>query len=358
MTETLKLTIHALVAGGRGLGKADGVPVFVPGSAPGDVVRVRVTRRHKSYCEAEIEEMIEPSPARVTPRCPVFDSCGGCQWQHLSYAAQIEWKQTILAEQLRRLGGIAEPNVLPTIEAKSPWNYRSRIQLQIDKSGRAGFYRRGSHDVIEFDECAIAAPAINERLAAAKEHLRKQGKGRHLRVDGGKGFSQVNPEQNEQLQQLVKEGVHAHGGGRVLELYCGNGNLTFPIAEVAETVIGVDDYAGAIRHAKSAAKRGAITNVEFHATSALRMLDEMLQDELECDGVILDPPRRGAAEAIAALIELAPRWIGYISCDPATLARDLKSLLAAGYNHESSQPIDMFPQTFHIESLTWLNRSE
>lgn len=358
MTEpTHTVTIEALIAGGRGRAVLDGMQVFVPWTVPGDQVRIVIRRQHRGYCEAEVVEILQPSPARVTPPCPVFGVCGGCQWQHIAYATQVEWKQRIVQEQLRRLGGIAEATVLPIIPADTPWHYRSRIQLQVDAQQRIGFYRAGTHDVVEFAACAIADERLNARLVETKEQMRRDGKGRVLRLDDAEGFAQVNVEQNHKLRQLLREGVAARGGGAVVELYAGSGNLTFPIADVARSVLAVDDDARGIARGQQTAREKGLTHVTFVCTSAARLMQRLQETAEPIDGVILDPPRRGAAEVMASLIALRPQWIGYVSCDPATLARDVKTLLAGGYRHISSQPIDMFPQTFHIESLTWLERS-
>lgn len=355
--DLLEVTIEQLVAGGAGRAVHDGMQLFVPFVAPGERVRVRVVQRHRNYLEAEVVKILAPGPDRVIPPCPVFGACGGCQWQHLRYEAQLVWKQKILAEQLQRLAKIGAPHVLPTVAAPSPWHYRSRIQLQVDAAGRVGFFRAGSHEIVEFDTCAIADARINAQLAEAKVRLRTEGRGRHVRLDAQEGFMQVNPAQNEQLRQMVADGVRVRGGGRVVELYCGSGNLTLPLAAHATQVVAADEHAGAIAQAKQLASVQQITNVDFRATAAHRLLKHLARPGDAWDGVVLDPPRRGAAEAMAGLIALRPQWIGYVSCDPATLARDVATLCAAGYRHESSQPIDMFPQTHHIESLTWLGRA-
>lgn len=358
MNDVIELRIEKLIAGGRGCAVHQGERIFIPLTAPGDVVRARIVRRFRGYAEAELVAVLTASPDRVVPRCPVFGACGGCQWQHLRYEAQLHWKREILREQLQRIAKLAAPQVEPTLAAPSPWAYRSRIQLQVDAKGRVGFYRQGSHNVVEFDECAIADARINAQLAAAKITLRDTGQGRQLGVDARQGFTQINREQNARLQAIVAAGVAQHGGGRILELHCGQGNLTFPLAAVATQVMAVDDHAGAIRHAQAQARVQSCTNVTFRCTAAQTALREAQRAGDVYDGIILDPPRRGAAEAIAGLIALRPRWIGYVSCDPATLARDVRALMDDGYQHESSHPIDMFPHTHHIESVTWLTRCQ
>ncbi|MBI4237036.1 MAG: class I SAM-dependent RNA methyltransferase [Deltaproteobacteria bacterium] len=350
------LTILDLIAGGRGRAELNGVQVFVDGAAPGDHAQVRITKQHAHYWEGVVETVLTPSSERTVPQCPAFGRCGGCQWQHLRYEAQVAWKQRILAEQLRWIGKLRDPVVLPTIPAPSPWHYRSRIKLQIDDAGRIGFFRAGTYEAVEFEHCWIADERINTQLAANKATLRASGRGRLVQsdADADGGFAQVNPAQNAQLQQLVVEGVRAHGGGRVLELYCGNGNLTFFLAGITTAIVGIETHAASIRQAQQQAAARGHPHLDFRCTAAHRFLRHAAKQATRFDGILLDPPRRGAAEAIPGIIACAPRWIGYISCDPATLARDLRALIAAGYHHESSQPIDMFPQTFHIESVTWL----
>ncbi len=356
LSGNIPVQIDRLIAGGRGIAFVDGVPVFVAGAAPGDVVRLCVTKSHRSYHEADIAEIITPSPARVVPRCAVFGQCGGCQWQHLDYVTQLVAKQQIVQEQLRRIARL-EIAVLPTIASPSPWNYRSRIQLQVDAGGRVGFFRTGSHAVVEFARCEISEERINAQLVELKQQARAGGAGRQAVQDESSGFSQINPPQNEVLRALVADGVVQYGGGSVLELYCGSGNLTFAIAPHATQVIAADDDKGAIAAAQHEAATQKISHVQFVCISAEKILQHPAQKKSRIDCIVLDPPRRGAAESVPGIIALHPRAMCYISCDPATLARDLRLLIAAGYIVESVQPIDMFPQTFHIETVVWCRRN-
>lgn len=351
---TYTVTIEALSAGGRGRARLDGQQVFIPWTAPGDRVRITIRRQHRQYAEGEVVELLAPGPARVTPPCPVFGVCGGCQWQHLAYEAQVAWKRLILTEQLERLAGLDSPQVLPTVAADSPWHYRRRIRLHLDAQGRVGFYRAGTHEVVEFAACAIATAALNQQLPAVKEKIRREGNGRLVCEDNEAGFIQVNAEQNRRLQQLVQDGVQHYGGGTVVELYAGSGNLTFPLAAYLRSIVAVDEDAHSIARAQHRVREQRLAHVTFVCTAAAPFMRRLQQTHDRVDGVLLDPPRRGAAEVMTPLLAVRPRWIGYVSCDPATLARDVKTLVAEGYRHCSSQPIDMFPQTFHIESLTWL----
>lgn len=357
-TTWAEVTICDLVAGGAGRAELEGRQLFVPLTVPGERVRVSIVRHHRDYLEGRLMAVLTPSSDRVVPRCPVFGDCGGCQWQHLRYEGQLRWKEEIMREQLRRIGRMGDVAVLPTIAADDPWHYRSRIQLHVDEAGHVGFFRAGTHEVVEFDHCSIADVRLNAQLETAKQRIRTTGAGRQLCVEATEGFRQVNPAQNARLQQLVAEGVAARAHATVLELYCGSGNFSFPLAAVAEHVVAVDDHRGAIAQTQQEVVRRRLSCLEFYCTSALRWLKRLLRDGTRLDGVLLDPPRRGAREILEPLLRVQPSWIGYISCNPATLARDLRILCDGGYRVESCQPIDMFPQTAHIESLTWLERSD
>jgi len=422
---SFELRIESLAFGGRGLGRHDGQAVFVPFSAPGDLLRCRTVQRHKRYQQAEIVELLEASPLRVAPRCPLFGSCGGCQWQHMPYAEQLHWKQQLHAEQLRRNAGLEAPETLTTLPAEPEWEYRSRAQFKCylgDDGLVLGFYRTGSHYVIDLDNCPVCHPRINALLPALKENLsaspdpgripqvdvstgddgglrcvvhyigtqaetmerhlagfaREQGvamlmqSGRKssLRLLHGDpllhveprmgmplayragGFAQVHLEQNRRLVELVVN-VAGPNKGRVLDLYCGMGNFTLPLAMHGRRVTGIESYAPSIEQARENAARHAIGNVQFEVADGAAGLARVWGKEgFSC--VVLDPPRNGAREACLALARLKPVRIVYVSCDSSTLARDLKVLLQHGYRLQSSQPIDMFPHTAHIESVTIL----
>jgi tRNA/tmRNA/rRNA uracil-C5-methylase (TrmA/RlmC/RlmD family) len=350
----MHLTIDKLIHGGNGLGTLEGKRIFVPFAAPGDRLDVEVVKDHGTFAEARILSVIEPAPCRVIPRCPVFGRCGGCQWQHLSYEAQLSWKREILRETLAHLGGVADPDVLPAIPSPKPWNYRNRIQLHVDSQGHAGFYRPKSHEVVEFEACAVADEQINVELSARREEIGRRDRGIALRVDGSEGFGQVNSEQNEQLKKLLCAWLAEIPHEMVLELHAGSGNFTFALARVARSIIASDIDGRAVRAAMQHLEIDRLTNVQF-----LCMPDDraVRRHANGCDCVVIDPPRKGAAEAVSAIVEAKPHAILSISCDPATLARDVRILCDNGYRLVRSQPIDMFPQTFHIESLTLLTRA-
>lgn len=350
----MRMRVEKLVNGGAGMGTIEGKAAFVPLSAPGDLLDVEVTADHGGWLEASIVRIEEPAVCRVAPRCPVFGVCGGCQWQHISYEEQLKWKREILRETLARIGREGSPEVLETMASPRQWNYRNRIQLHVDSRGRIGFYRPRSKAVVEFAECAIADEALNAELNARRAELSKRDRGIALRLDDGTGsFVQINSGQNDNLRRTLVEWLGGVPHGTVCELYAGSGNFTFDIARIADAVFATDIDRNAVDAARARQQREGIANVEFMAGEAPRALKRM---QGSCDALVLDPPRKGCAEAVAAIVELKPRSILYISCDPATLARDLVSLKAHGYRLVKALPVDMFPQTHHIESLTLIAR--
>jgi 23S rRNA (uracil1939-C5)-methyltransferase len=348
------LKIEKLVFGGNGAGDAGGKKIFVPFSAPGDVLEVETADDHGTYASAQITKIIEPALCRVNPPCPVFGKCGGCQWQHISYNAQLEWKRKILIETLGRIGklSVADEAVLPTLRSPCEWHYRNRIQLHVDSKGRVGFYRQRSKEVVEFEECLIAEEDLNCRLNEMRGTLRKRRKGIAFRKGDGPSFTQINTLQNEQMKKILMEWLNEMPHDKVLELYAGAGNFTFQIAAIASRVIASDIDGKAIRHAKDTQKARKADNIEFFRESAEKTAERF---KGVCDAVILDPPRKGCKEAIEAISSLKPASIIYISCDPATLARDLNLFRDHSYNLARCLPVDMFPQTYHIESINLLS---
>lgn len=274
----------------------------------------------------------------------------------MDYDAQLLLKQKTVTDHLEKVGLGRNLSVLPTVGAKHPWNYRTRITLHCDRRGRVGFYKQGTHDAIEFSECPIASPEINARLA--DEKVKIAGKPGHyeVRTDDGEGFTQINPEQNAVLQQLVVTGMAGRSANVVVELFCGNGNFSFVMAPHVGKLYGCDSFPGSIVSAIAHAKEKMISNVQFSAMESHKFLHDLQKQGIKPDGLLLDPPRRGANEIILSVLEMSPSWICYISCNPETLARDLKYLCHGGYTLKSCQPVDMFPQTDHVETVSWLVR--
>jgi len=345
----MQITVEKLVHGGHGIGQYDGRRVFVPYSAPGDVLAVEIAEERSGVLFCRVSQIITPAPCRVSPRCPVFGQCGGCQWQHIDYGEQLKWKRAILVEALERIGKISNSTVLDTIPSPSQWNYRNRIQLHVDSEGRIGYYRSRSKDVVEFESCLIAEEDINRELAARREELCRRNRGVAIRLSGEAGFSQINTAQNKRLAELLCAWLGELPHESVLELYAGAGNFTFALAGIAGHVTASDIDGRAVRAAQLRMETERATNIQFACMPADRAARRHGKG---CDAVVVDPPRKGCAEAVDAIAEAGPASILYISCDPATLARDAHALGNRGYKLVRSQPIDMFPQTFHIESLS------
>jgi len=350
----MKIRIEKLVHGGEGIGDVDGMRIFVPYSAPGDVLEIEISEEHRSWGRARIISIVEPAPCRFEPRCPVFGKCGGCQWQHISYETQLEWKREILKESLERIGKVKNPDVLDTLPSPEQWHYRNRIQLHVDSKGRAGFYRPKSKEVVEFEQCFIADERLNRKLNDMRDELKGRDRGIALRLEDGPSFSQINSGQNERLKKTLVDWLTELPHNVVLELYAGAGNFTFEIAKVAERVVASDVDGRAIEFARRCQAEMNVHNVEFVRVPSGRAARRL---QGECDAVVLDPPRKGCAEAIPDIVRLEPRSILYVSCDPATLARDVHELAGHGYNLVRSLPVDMFPQTYHVESVTLLQQA-
>ena len=438
MREAL-VSIERMCYGVAGFGRSEGKACFVPFTAPGDQARIRVVREKRSFLEGEVLELTVPSPLRVTPPCPLFGVCGGCNWQHLPYDEQLKQKGEIFAGSLSRIGRVQSAEILPVAGSSNRYGYRSRIQLKIGvKSGvpALGFFRTGSHDVVDIGSgCAIADPLLNRiagefravlarlgevdaisqldlaigddglsvailryagkspeqligRLLAQRSGLPSVGglyvgsgaksqpdrvfgvdglsygvpaglfpDSRAMRLRFGRGgFSQVNHPQNLELIRTVWQWGGFRGTERVLDLYCGNGNISVPIAPYVAQVVGVEGYAPSIDDAVANAAHNGVGNASFQVSDASLAVRRFAQQGERFDVVILDPPRAGA-EAAGEIARLHPEKIIYVSCDPATLSRDLALICDSGYRVTRSQPVDMFPQTYHLESITELTRS-
>lgn len=438
------ITIEKIVAGGFGLGRlADGLVVLVPFTLPDERVRIAPRRRHKSYLEGDILEILAPATERIDPPCPYYGRCGGCDLQHVAYPAQLRLKAAILQEQFTA-AGLADWQAAwhDPLAAHEPFGYRQRLRLQIDDAGRLGFYRPRSHRVEAVSRCLLARPEIERcgqklqahpdwpRLLAQSTSLeiglsldegkamvllgyRRPPRPRDLQlaetltadlpemagflftgagfepigpkgpaagndavlsrftlppaVTGGRGltltvepggFSQVNPGQNEQLVRTLLSWADVRPGERVLDLFCGMGNFSLPLALGAGEVIGCDLQGAAIRSARRNAELAGLTNCRFVKCSALCGAEEMVARGERFDFLLLDPPRQGCAELIDRLPSFMARRLAYISCDPSTLARDLTRLVARGYRLRKVQLVDMFPQTHHLETITLLEKIE
>lgn len=431
-------TIDSLAFGGNGVCRIDGKVCFVPFSCPGDEVYLRITAQKKSYSTAAIVEIIQPSPLRTIPACPVFGVCGGCNWQHVSYPAQLEHKRAILAEALRRGASVPTELIENAVPAENQYGYRNRLQFKVsatDGSLRIGFYRQGSHTVVDAEAgCPVASPVINQVLNRCREVLRSYpevASVSQLSVDAGDsgvviimhqsgavtsecrdylisrradfwpctglflttdrqssvkklwgcseltytmsradsalepvvlafppgGFAQVHQLQNLSMLSVVRRLGTFAPSGHLLDLFCGNGNFSIPLAAEVASVVGIEGNADSIRAALDNGDRNMVANIQFFCDDVTSALRRLVHQGQRFEAVLLDPPRSGAGDAVADIARLQPDTIIYVSCDPATLARDCGLLAGCGYRVARSVPIDMFPQTYHIESVTLLRKT-
>lgn len=409
---SLTLDVERLTYGGDALARHEGLVVFVPYAAPGDRIVAEVTERRPRFLRAAMTDLLGAGADRVPPSCPVFGTCGGCQWQHVATAAQRDAKTSIVADQLARLGGLRDVVVLPTLGADE-WRYRARISLAL-ADGRVGYRRARSHALVEVDDCPIAAAPLTAHLAVAgrwaaalrsaperitiaaapdgvvlvastrvrpgdvdragSEALVANEPGVRGIVLAGGGtrvvvgdamvrvvpepglslevpadvFAQVHPAANLALVATVLSFADPTPGMRALDLYCGAGNFALPLARRGVIVHGVEQSGIAVDAARANAAR-----LGLDATFTTGDVDAALGTLVAApvDLVVLDPPRAGAAGPLHRIAEMRASRIVYVSCDPATLARDARSLASLGYRLARAQPVDVFPQTYHIETV-------
>lgn len=379
----LELRIESLAAGGDGVGHLpDGRAVFVPFSAPGDRIRAEIVESRARFARARVAEILEPGPARVQPVCPAFGSCGGCSWQHVDYAAQLEAKRSILVETLRRIGKLEVPRVPPVLPSPREYGYRGRTRVRVER-GRVGYSRRRSHALCAVGRCPVLVPALEDRLrelaksppaadgewelaagcegvraaplgAAGAPQIQLEVAGRRIAVSSGV-FAQSNALLLGELAARV--GRAAGAGALAIELFAGAGLLTLELATRFERMVAVEGDPTAARDLRANLARAGISAVEVvgeRVERALRALAGRRPDAL-----VLDPPRGGLARGAASeLAATAARWIVYLACDAATLARDLAEICARGYGLRAVEAIDLFPQTPHVEALATLEAAD
>lgn len=362
--QIVELTIDSLsYNGGRGVGRYENIVVFVPGTAPGDRIRARITHQKPRFLEAELVEVLNSSPSRRKPPCPVADRCGGCSWQHVEYSEQLVQKQKILKDSLRALEKYGAFEWLPFTAAPEEFGYRNRIQVQVQGSD-FGFFRKGSHDLVSVRECLIAEPALNEHLKNLKPgrdpkvELAREISGEVRIMAGGRDpeaalFSQVNEAQNEALKKDLIQFISISPDW-IMDLYAGSGNLTFPLSdEFPETpVVAVELSRSAVTRAEATRTEKSI---QWNAGDVGAVLMKM--KPLEGTGlIVLDPPRLGISKEVAdQVLRHRAQQIVYVSCNPTTFARDVENLVRGGrYRLERVRGLDMFPQTEHAELIASL----
>ncbi len=340
----LELTIHDVAFGGSGVARHEGQVVFVPFTAPGERVRARVVRKKKNFVEAELLVAETTSPARVEPACPYFTRCGGCAYQHLAYPEQLAIKHQQVEQTLRRVGRMAHVPMRPIVPAPRPYGYRNRIRVHVG-GGVAGFFAQGAHAIVDVEQCAIAAPLVNTALRELRRASVPDGDYSLRAPGGGPFFEQTNPEVTQAMLTLVRNSVR-RGQAALVDAYCGGGLFSKYLADLFEDVIGIEENASAIEHAR----RNASERERYlHSDVAAVLGDILATRPAERTTVILDPPAIGVStRVIDMLVAARPSEVLYVSCNPATLARDLARLCPT-YILEEVTPLDMFPQTAGIE---------
>ncbi|MGP8236490.1 MAG: class I SAM-dependent RNA methyltransferase [Limisphaerales bacterium] len=369
--DQVRLTIEDIAFGGEGVGRVGEFVVFVPFVALGETVEAQLIEVKKRFGRARLVKVLKPSPERVTPQCRYFRECGGCQYQHLQYAAQLGIKHKQISDLFARLGGLPPGLVDPVIPCPNPYGYRNRLMIrsQWDKFKQGlniGFIRADNRLVVDIEECQIAEPALNARITQVRQHpppkggikvvLRVAAEGWEVPPDS---FFQNNffllPALVETVRQRWREG----GARFLIDAYCGVGFFSVELADLVEEFVGVEVDAAAIKAARKNALSHGRNNGQFLAGDTEELLPRLLRRfEAPQTAVILDPPRTGCpASVLETLRQRPPRQIIYVSCHPATLARDL-NVLRAGDVFEVSKivPLDMFPQTQHIECVADVRR--
>ena len=400
-TNPIEATVEKLVYGGQGLARLEGRVALVPFVLPEERVRLKLEAERRGVTEARLLEVLTPAAGRTKPSCPFFVRCGGCHYQHAEYAVQLEVKRQILREVLARIGKLEAPAEIATISGE-PWGYRNRTQLHL-AGGEIGFFGTGSHHLTPVDRCPIASPRINEALTALramKGERRFPGfitslelftnetevqvnvleSGRPVskrffdwcaeKIPGyapdaieypvgaavfrvhHKSFFQVNRFLIEPLIAAALEGAE---GESALDLYSGVGLFSIALARRFRSVTAVETSGSAVRDMEFNAQRAGV-QIETRREPVEAFLEAA---ENAPDFVLADPPRAGLGKhAVRALLRLKPRLVTIVACDPSTLARDLAALLAGGYKLEQLTLVDLFPQTFHIETVARLRLGE
>jgi 23S rRNA (uracil1939-C5)-methyltransferase len=329
----------------------DGCVVFVDGAVRGDICEVIITKTLKRVCHARIERIISVSPHRIPVDCAVFGKCGGCDFRHISYEEELFAKRKKVNDALHRIGGV-DIEVEDILTTGKTNGYRNNIQLKTDGNKR-GFYSKSSHEIVEINHCFLVNDEMNEKLRQGFTNIRT-----NIETIGDltfkispESFFQVNTQAALLLYEKAREYTALQPHEFLLDLYCGTGTIALFLARDTGNALGVELCAEAIRDAKENARFNNIMNVSF----LCKNVSELETSELAPDCIVVDPPRKGlASEVIRKIEELAPPRIIYISCDPATLARDIKLLV--NYDAKRVCAVDMFPRTKHIEVITKLER--
>ncbi len=325
---------------------------------PGEIVEARTVRSAKSFNRCELLRVVHPSPERVAARCRYFGVCGGCAYQHAPYERQLEWKTEQVKEALERVGRFEAPHVHQALGSPAPYGYRNRITVHT-AGGVTGFYAGDGRTLVDIDRCEIASDDVNTALSRHRANGPEPGH-RTLRMQDAHGaFEQVNPAMGIALERLVAESLPAAPEeiALLLDLYCGAGALSFACARRVRSVIGVDWSRHNIRIAEETASAQG-SNISFRLADVADALPELLKDAPATLTIIADPPRAGLGPRVREILtETPPAHLIYVSCNPATFARDASALAAAGLSLGAVHPLDMFPQTAEIELAAVFRKS-
>jgi 23S rRNA (uracil1939-C5)-methyltransferase len=402
-SEAVLLT--TLTYGGEALGRLqDGRAVFVPFGLPGETVRLRLTEEKPRFARGELLEILDAAPERIAPRCIHFGYCGGCHYQHMTYAAQLAAKQAILKDQLERIGNLVDPPVRPAVPSPGEYYYRNHVQFALTPQGKLGYHTLRTGEPFAIQECHLPEEPLNvvwpqlefepleeiERVGlrlgvsedvmlvleseaiqtpelsveeldlsvvhlspagmlvlAGSSHLYIEVLKRLFRISAG-SFFQVNTGQVEAMVQHVLDQVAPTPEMTVLDVYSGVGLFSAFLAPRVQRLVAIESSPQAAED--FVANLDEFENVELYEAPAEQVL---LRLDLQPEVILVDPPRAGLArEALDGIVKLGPRRLVYVSCDPSTLARDARRLSEAGYRLEQATPFDLFPQTYHIESIS------
>ena len=344
---SVELQITDIAYGGAGVGKEGGKVRFVPFTIPGEHVVAEIYSEKKRFSECQLSQVLEASPERIQPKCSYFGVCGGCAYQHMPYALQLRWKHAQVCDLFKRIGGIPDAPVQEVVPSSLEWNYRNRIRLHVS-GGKVGFFSKRGRSVVDVHRCEIAAESLNLRLTELrKSHLRDG----ELLLDERRDkrfFEQTNNVAAEALVAIVAR-LLGSATPVLVDAYCGAGFFGHRLADRFSKVVGIESNRAAVEEAA----RAAAPNERYVCGDVARELPKVL-DSHQAEGVVLllDPPAAGLGQGVAGIIgHRAVRQIIYVSCDPATQARDVKELLAKGYRLEAVVPLDMFPQTADVEVI-------
>ncbi|MDR3578214.1 MAG: class I SAM-dependent RNA methyltransferase [Anaerolineaceae bacterium] len=400
--------LTGLVYGGDAIGRLpDGRAIFVPFALPGEKVRVELVEEKRGHARGRLLEVLNPREGRVAPRCPHFGVCGGCHYQHMDYAHQLEYKTNILKDQFMRIAGIQDAPVQPMVPSPSPWNYRNTVQFHLTPTGKLGYQAASSHQVVTISECHLPEAELNETwplldfetipglerlelrkgaegeilltlesqdpkppellvemplsvvylgpggatVLAGDDAVLMEVLGRSFRVSPGT-FFQVNTLQAGAMVEYLADNLPLRSGETLLDVYCGVGLFSAFLAPKVSRLIGIEIEPAACED--FADNLDEFENVELYEGLAEEILPGL---NVQPQVVVVDPPRSGLdRKALDAILAMTPGVIAYVSCDPATLARDAGRILAGGYRLEKVTPFDLFPQTYHIESISTFKR--